>query len=394
MAVARPEDIIPLPGSWSFWADTVVGAVPLGPVTATAFTASRVLSDFGKGSITVPAMMLSVPNDRLLNLWSWRLWAYFNGALIWAGVPTGIADTAGTTVTLTLLELTGYLTRRQYDVAGGHTYTQVEQTLIAADIARPLLDIGVGISVSAGPGFLRDRQYAYLEASSRGELLTNLSQVISGPEFRTEYSVTPGTGAPHAAVRIAYPRVGSATGLGLVVPGTGTDYSGQWDSDMLRTRTFAVGSLPDDEADPNAQQPVAVVDRPQADLPRLDAVDQWPDTILQSTLLERANTAAVQYPSAVADLTGSVTVAMPPLGSYGPGDDVAVQITDPLLPGGLFTSGRLTEMDIDAAAGTVALTCSLTLPPAKPRDTLTARLTAQDRLISGTFHRNPAQLNG
>jgi len=81
------------------------------------------------------------------------------------------------------------------------------------------------------------------------------------------------------------------------------------------------------------------------------------------------------------------------MGSYGPGDDVTVQITDPLLPGGLTALGRLTEMDIDAAAGTVALTCSLTLPPARPRETLTDRLARQQVINAGVFHRNPAELS-
>jgi hypothetical protein len=385
VAPARPT---PLPAQWTFWADTIVGAQPLGPVTCTSFTASRLLSGFGNGSVTVPAGSTALPPDRLMRLWSWRLWASYAGQPVWCGVPTGIADTAASTVSLTLTELGGYLTKRQFDVVGGKTYSQVEQVAIAADIAAPLADVGVAVVTDPGPGFPRDRTYAYLDSTSRADLLTSLSQVISGPEFRTEYYVD-ATGRPQCRLKVAYPRVGADTGLGMPVPGAATDYSGQWDSDRLRTRTFAVGDLADD-APAGATQPVVVNDAPQTDLPRLDAVDDWTGVTLVSTLTELASTAAVQYAAPVASISGSVTVESPRLGTYAPGDDVLVSITDPLIPGGLLATGRLTEMDIDAAAGTVALTTVTALPPPKPRDTLTARLWHGSTQMTLLFHRNPA----
>lgn len=389
MALAIPT---PLPASWSFYADTIIGAVPLGPVTCSAFTASSLLSGFGTGTVTLPVGTVALPPATLLRLWSWRLWAQYDGRVVWCGVPTGIADEAAATVTLTLTELPGYLNKRVFDVAAGKTYTQVEQTAIAADLAAPVTDAGVALATDPGPGFKRDRTYAYLESTSRAELLTNLSQVISGPEFRAEYAYD-SSGHPRCTLRIAYPRVGADTGLGLSVPGVTIGYAGKWDSDRLRTRTFAAGDLPED-APEDAQRPVVVVDAPQSDLPRLDAVDDWPGVILTSTLTERANTASVQYAAPVADVSGSITVTTPPLGSYGVGDDVHVRIGDPLMPGTLDTTGRLTQMDIDAAAGTVALSLVLVLPPPKPRDTLTARLRASDIAARTAFHTNLAPVAG
>jgi hypothetical protein len=388
MALTVPQ---PLPAPWTFWAETIINPAPLGPVQVSAFTASRMLSNFGNGSATLPAGSVALPPDRLLSMWSWRLWAHYGGQPVWCGVPTGIADQAAETVSLTFIELGGYLTKRQFDVVGGQVYTQVEQCQIAADLAAPVMDVGISLAVNAASPFLRDRTYGYLEGQSRADLLTNLSQVISGPEFRTEYYVDPASGRPYCRLAIAYPRVGTDTGLGITVPGWGTAYAGKWDTDRLRTRTFAVGDVAQD-APEDTQKPVAIVDRPQAELPRLDAVDDWPSVILVSTLNERANTAAAQYASAVADLGGSVTVMSPPLGTYAPGDDVAIRLTDPLLPGGLATTGRLTQMDIDAAAGTVALTAALTLPPPKPRDTLTARLAAGSAAATAAWHKNLAPL--
>jgi hypothetical protein len=381
---------MPLPGAWQFWADTLVGAVPLGPVTCTSFTAQRILSGYGTGSVTVPSGSTALPPDRLLRLWSWRLWVYYAGVLVWGGVPTGITDDAGGTVSLTLTELPGYLAKRVIDTAGGISYSQAEQTAIAADLAAPLADIGVPVITSPGPGYLRDASFDYLGSTDRAQLLTSFAQQVNAPEFRADYQLDSG-GRPQCVLRIAYPRVGTDTGLGLVVPGTAAAYQGAWDSDRLRTRTFATGALPDN-APAGTSAPVVVVDAPQADLPRLDAVDDWQDVTLASVLTDRASTAAMQYAAPVETLTGSVHASLPALGSYGPGDDVAISITDPLLPGGLVTVARLTQMDIDAVAGTVALTCSTVLPPPKPRDTLIDRLRYTRVELAMLSHRNLAPL--
>jgi hypothetical protein len=107
-------------------------------------------------------------------------------------------------------------------------------------------------------------------------------------------------------------------------------------------------------------------------------------------LTSRANTAAAQYAGPVPSITGSVPAALPALGSYAPGDDVTLMLYDELLPGGLVTTGRLTEMDIDAAAGTVALTTTTVLPPPRPRDTLAARLWQGTVSMARMTHRNLA----
>jgi hypothetical protein len=376
----------PLPGQWTFWADLIIGAVPLGPVDVSSFSYTSKLSGYGTGSVTV---MLPSGMDpaRLLRLWSWRLWASYDGVPVWCGVPTGITDTGAVSVELTLTELTGYLTRRQMGVYPSKVYSQVEQTTIAADLASPLLDVGVAITTSAGGGFLRDRTYEYLEGDSRGELLTNLAGVISGPEFRAEYALT-GTG-PACTLRIAYPRVGSgAAGLGVSVPGPALDYQAAWDADQLRTRTYAVGDLPDGAAE-GTPQPVSVVDRPQADLPRLDAVDDWTGTILTTSLAENANTSATQQAAPALTLTATPAVDFPSLATYAVGDDVTVTATDPLLPGGLYVPGRLTQLDVDAAAGTAAWTMVSTTPPPKARATLAGRLDRLDKMTRGIFHSGP-----
>jgi hypothetical protein len=378
----------PLPGMWSFWADTIIGGVPLGPVTCTAFTASSLLSDFGTGSVTIPSGSTTLPPDQLLRLWSWRLWAYYNGVPVWCGVPTGVADQAAGTVTLTLIELCGYLTKRVLDYPAGLNYVQAEQTAIARDLAKPLMDIGVALTYEPGPGYLRNASFAYLGSTDYAELLTSFVQQLNGPEFRAQYSVSAG-GRPQCLFRIAYPRVGAATGLGLIVPGNAVDYGATWDSDRLRTRTFATGAVPAGAA-AGTTAPVVVVDNPQADLPPLDAVDDYQDVSDVPTLTSLANTSAVQYAAPAVSITGTLPASLPALGTYGPGDDVSVLVTDPLLPGGLVTTARLTQMDIDAGANTVALTVATVAPAPKARDTLAARLWSGEVVMARMSHNNLA----
>jgi hypothetical protein len=384
---SRPRPA-PLPDQWTFWASTVVGNQNLGLLRPHGFSCSSRLSAFGSGQVTLPMEPGTLDGARLTNLWSYKIWAYYGARPYWCGVPSGIADDGSNYVSLTLTELSGYLNRRALDVAAGLRFDQVEQTEIARQLAAPVADVGVVLAVSAGPGFPRDRSYEYLEGESRGGLLANLSQVISGPEFRTEYDRDP-AGAPRCTLRIAYPRVGGNSYLVLSVPGTATGYSAAWDADSLRTRTFAVGDLPED-APEGAVRPVVVVDRPQPDLPRLDAVDSWEQTYLISTLTERANTNATIYAEPSLDLAATATLASPDPGTYRVGDDVTIRLVTPLLEDGLDVPGRLTQVDVSAGEGTVTWTVAVTVPAPRARPPLTARLTSVNQRVNAVFRRRMA----
>lgn len=384
--------MIPLPGRWSFWADMLVDSTPLGPVDVSGFGYTSRLSGFGSGTVTL-ALPCGIDPARLLRLWSWRLWAYYQPSpdelpeLIWCGVPSGIGDEDGAArVALTLTELPGYLHKRQFDVHPKATWTQVEQTEIGRRLAEPLADVGVPIEIEPGPDpVLRDRTYEYLESNSRAQLLINLTGVLQGPEFRAEYRTTT-AGRPECVLRIAHPRVGSGeAGLGVTVPGAALGYTARWDADQLRTMTFAVGDLPENAA-ADAARPVAVVDRPQDDLPRLDAVDDWPGTVEVSTLRERAATMALVQSAPALALTASPSEAFPPLTRYRVGDDVTIRATTPLLPGGLDVTGRLIEISVSAGGGVATWTVSSPSPPPVPRETLARQVGRLDTWARQGFH--------
>jgi hypothetical protein len=394
---------VPLPGRWTFWADRFDPAnepgqppnfLPVGPVQAHRFLCHWKLNDFARGEIGLLVNDLQMEREQMLRLWSWRVWAYYDAddgrgpQPVWCGVPDGVADDGGAAIDFTLAELPGYLRRRQFDPPDNEPkrYEQIEQTVIAAELAAPLADVGVDIETSyEGEGFKRDRTYAALESESRGNLLANLAGVIDGVQFRSEYYSV--NALPRCRLAIRWPRVGVDHELQAAVPGNAIAYRAKWDADMMRTRTYAVGEAPDREEGQEGEppKPMKMVDRPQPGIPRLDYVDDWPGVKLETTLQERAESNATTYASPVLELSISVREAAPWLGTYGVGDTATALIVSPFLPDGLEITGQLTELYINARENAMQWTLSVVIPPAQPRQTLIAQLAALRRLTTGIF---------
>jgi hypothetical protein len=399
----RPH--VPLPGRWTFWAETMTPPYErLGMVDVSSYYCVRRLNAWGYGNFTVN-LPCGLSTDTMLTLWGWRLWSFYDGSPIFCGVPTGLADQNGSAhVQFTMTELPGYLTRRQWDrvdsnaawnrppILGGPggNFPQVEQNTIARELAQPVEDVGVELDTATHNSWLRDRRYEYLEGGSRGQLLINLSGVLGGPEFRTEYRMV-GTARPVCTLRIAAPRVGSdQAGLGVSVPGAVLSYRAQLDSDQLRTRTFAVGDLPEDaHSDPDQPpppRPVAIYEVANPRLPRLDAVDDWPGTILVSTLRERAYAASQINGVPAQQITGSPPESFPAITTYAPGDTVTVRAQTPLIPEGIEFAARLQQVEINAGEGRATWTLALFQPPQTTRATVAQRLLATDRTTAALFH--------
>jgi hypothetical protein len=386
--VTLPEGIgdpVALPARWTFWADgSVAPYAPIGAVSVQSFSCMWALSGFGNAEAVIPVPGNVMGRLDLLKFYGWRLWAYYGQTLVWGGMATGLVDDGGPVVTVSLVELPGYLNVKQY--ATTRTYSQVEQTTIAGDLAARLDNIGVPRLLTPGPGKLRDRTYTYLQGQSRGDLLTQLCQVQNGPEMRSEYAPDV-NGKPTCTLHIAYPRVGTgASGLALVVPGGATTFQSTWASDQYRTRTFSVGDNPPG-ASASTPKPSIIVSQPQAGVPEIDHVDDWPGVTDTATLTDRANTNAAVYGSPSFTVTATVPVNAPPLGTYAIGDDVAVALADPLVPAGYTTMGRLVGAIADAAAGTVAWTVAITAPPPIHRS-LTTDLRRIDRHLTNVMHQN------
>jgi hypothetical protein len=386
----RPH--VPLPGRWTFWAETMVGAQRLGMVDVSSFYCVKRLSAFGHGNFTVN-LPCGLDTETMLQFWGWRLWSFYDGQPFFCGVPTGLADENGSEhVQFTMIELPGYLTRRQWDVYPFGEYRGREQMEIARDIAEPVQDVGVEIVTEPGAGYYRDRRYEFLEGGSRGQLLINLAGVLSGPEFRTEYRMG-GQARPVCTLRLAYPRVGSdQAGLGVSVPGAVLSYRAQFDSDQLRTRTYAVGDLPADvhedlgPDEPIPPRPVVIAELANPRLPRLDAVDDWPGTVLIETLAERARTAAAINSVPAQQVTGSPPESFPVITSYGPGDTVTVRARTPLIPDGIEFDARLQQVEVNAGEGTATWSLALLQPPQRTRETMAGAFLRIDKTTAALFH--------
>jgi len=381
----------PLPAQWTFWCDTYVSPgqfAPLGPVQACAFTCTRTLSAFGSGEIDIVEPSLSLTAGDVLNLWGWRVWALYDSQPVFCGMPTGVTDDGTGLVKITLTEISGYLTKRQWDQTADQVYTNYEQTLIASDIAQPVTDVGVWIGTSAASPVLISQTYTYLSGQSRGDMLTSLAGLANGIQFRTDYHVD-STGLPGASMLIAYPRAGTDGDLAARVPGNEVSYSLAWDADQLRTRTYAVGGQDPSATTSSGTTPPnlsVMVDRPQASRPRLDAVDDYSDVTVLSALQASANTSATIYADPVLAATTTVQVDYPPVNTYAPGDSVTLSVTGPLEPAGFDFTGWLKEISVNAADGTAQWTVTTTQPPGMPRATLIGQLAALRRLTTG-IHR-------
>ena len=217
----------------------------LGMVDVGSFYCVRRLSRFGHGNVTVN-LPCGLDSDILINLWSWRLWAYYAGEPYFCGVPTGLQDEDGSAhVQFTLIELPGYLTRRQQDE---HPFLRVP-----AVRSRPPSPAARGARAGRGRGdhhragagqCPRPQVRVSWRAGRRGQLLINLCRGAPGAGVPHRVPDEPGGPASVRSLRIAYPRVGSERpGSACRCPARSCPTAAQLDSDQLRTRTFAVGDL-------------------------------------------------------------------------------------------------------------------------------------------------------
>ncbi len=457
---------MPLP-EWTFWADAATGShKAFGQLAVTSFTCNWVLSGFGSAEAVIPVRPeanTALTKTDLLGFYKWRLWALYQGVPVWGGLATGLLDNGGDAVTVSLIELPGYLMRKAW--AQVTIYGSADQTAIASDIAARLDNVGVPrLVTTSGSVRTRPQTIGFLD-QNRGDLLLGLAQLTNGIQFRSEYSLSTAS-LPVCTLHIDRYRVGlagNASGLALIVPGGAVSFEAQWGSDLMRTRSFAVGDIQDVSTPPmpasaipafnNGVQPVKVTisdaknvtsvqvaapasnsnevgtgggvytvpaggsiyllyttpsgasppnwtwttglnhkpvgmaDLPQAGVPNLDYVDDWPRVFEVPPLTDRANTAAAVYAGPSVAITAVNPTKRPALGTYGVGDDVSVALADPLLPTGWAANGTLTRIEADAVAGTVNWTVAISMPPPR-RHSLSGRLRRLEDKVAGMFRTN------
>ena len=76
--------------------------------------------------------------------------------------------------------------------------------------------------------------------------------------------------------------------------------------------------------------------------------------------------------------------------TYNVGDDVTVHAITPLMPGGFAATGQLTQIDVDAAAGTAAWTVAMTCRRPRAAESLAGRLARLDNHHGRDVPQRPA----
>jgi hypothetical protein len=257
----------PMP-DWTFWADASTGShKAFGQLSVIGFTCNWVLSDFGSAEAVIPVAHSALSRADLLGFYKWRLWALYRGVPVWGGLATGLLDDGGDAVTVSLTELPGYLARKVW--AQQVVYGAVDQSAIASDVAARLDNVGVPrLITTSGSARNRPQTIAFLDGPTRGDLLRGLAQLSGGIQFRSEYSLSSAS-LPVCTLHIDRYQVGqSGSGLALQVPGGAVSFQAQWGSDLMRTRTLAVGGVENVSTPPmpataipafnNSSQPVKV----------------------------------------------------------------------------------------------------------------------------------------
>lgn len=259
-------------------------------------------------------------------------------------------------------EVLSYFTRRHVRttmVAAGVDQLSIARNLLAAaqtTEAGAVGDLGVQLGPASTSGVLRDRTYDAADRKSYADALTELANVQGGFELRIDAVGSIDNRAKMLV--LGYPRLGRAgasSGLQFELPGNLSDYDWPEDGTELSTLADALG------AGDEGRQLVGTATQAAleaAGYPRLERTGSYSDVTDQATLDGHAaadlaaSAGLVIYPKLVVRAG-----AAPQLGTYDPGDDARVRITDTSWPrpaaggAGLDTTLRLLGIDCTPAAG-------------------------------------------
>ena len=260
------------------------------------------------------------------------LWIVRNEQLVWGGIiwtRRYHSDTGLLSLTASTFE--SYYARRRIrttlDFRGWGQHEIIRNLAHHAKIA-PHGDIGVQIPPVADPGTIRDRTYFWHERATFWERMSQLSEVLGGPDFTIE----PGwnaSGRPEATLRVGTP-LGARLPIGADFPGTIRNYS--WPDDGGDSANFwsAIGEPApgsEDDAPPQIRD-ASMPAEWAAGYPLLEDVSDHQGVTDANTLAlyAAANVAAAAGDRVVPEFTVRLRPGqtMPGLGDY-----LAVRLSDP-----------------------------------------------------------------
>lgn len=242
------------------------------------------LDDFGTGSLSFPTADL-----RMRDVWPDLTSIYIariagdgaspsNPIAEWAGMPETVEPAFGETkIGMQCLE--NYLNRR--NIKDNLRFDQVNQNQIAVDLVQYARDRnGIPLDAEAdGSSWNRDRTYWGYNRKLIGEALSDLSQVIEGPDWELRHTFEDG----HWSTRMIFrDYVGTDRNITFRSNYEAAEYSLVVDARDHATWIDAIGSGEEEDMLIRTARDSSGI------YPQFDAAPAWKDVTRESTLLEHA----------------------------------------------------------------------------------------------------------
>jgi hypothetical protein len=274
-------------------------------------------------------------------------WSYFDARRI---LPSLIALDPGLTTEIAALAATAFDNEDQNDIV---------RALVALAQSHTGGDIGIQVDASFS-GQFREREWFGYDLKSVGDALTQLSQVLDGPDLR--FTVGADAAAPGGIARqliIGEPWLGQQGSQHVWEYGRNlTSYTWPRDGSSMVTRAFAIGE--------GMEQGTRIAWHEEASLyaagwPLMEREASYTTVRDDETLIEHAEAdqAAARNPIVLPTLDAAPGLA-PHIGEYSTGDDARLIIKDPYWGGddgtttwygpGLDTTVRIVDVQVSVSA--------------------------------------------
>ena len=276
------------------------------------------------------------------------------GGVVWTRAKARVAPGQPVRLALGCTEFWSYYRHRL--ITATATFTGVDQMTIAQSIMNTAVavtggDIGVTVTAPTASGITRNLTYNYYDLKVVADAVDQLSQLDQGFDFGVDLAYV--AGVPTKTLNWYYPRRGAIAGTTGIIfdkPGNIDDYYFPEDATLMATSVTAVGA---GQGDAMLRSTVPVPAQIDIGYPLLEVRQAYKDATAQATLdaHARADVMALQNPVTLPELW--VRPDKDPLfGSYGPGDDVRVRITDERFPAATSTT---VDRSLDAYYRTLAV---------------------------------------
>jgi hypothetical protein len=285
------------------------------------------------------------------------------GVLQWGGIIwTRKYNPADQTLTLGGNEFWSYFDRRYIRAAVNLSEDQlaIAQSVINTAQSANGGNIGVTVGTETSPITKSLLAYSY-ELRKVSTTVEDMAKTVDGFDFRIDVAYD-SNGVPQKYLRLGYPRLGatgSASGLVFEFPGSITDYEWSDDATKMSNALYVTGA---GSGETSLQAPIQAPDMIDAGYPLLEDTYSLKNVTDQGQLNERAQALSAARKGLVT--IPSITVRTdvePKLGSYSPGDDATVTITDSRFPTGMSMVQRITDYTVTPNDGTTPESVKITM---------------------------------